>query len=94
LVAGDDANAAKARASAARERARARRTWPVRRFSLGGEPPDDLRATTTAEERLAMMWPLALEAWALAGRDVPDYERSNAPVRCVAMERLGPARRD
>src|SRR5262249_55255881 len=91
LAAGDDAKAAKARASAARERARARGTWPVRRFSLGGQPRDDLRATTTAEERVALMWPLALEAWAVAGRDLPDYERWNAPVRCVPLERLGPA---
>jgi hypothetical protein len=28
-----------------------------------------------------MVWPLTLEAWALAGRDVPTYERSEAPIR-------------
>ncbi len=27
-----------------------------------------------------MMWPLALEAWALSGREVPTYSRSNTPV--------------
>jgi hypothetical protein len=53
---------------------------------LGAEPSDDLSGTTTAEERLAMMWPLALEAWALSGRPIPDYERSAAPVRRRLME--------
>jgi len=28
-----------------------------------------------------MMWPLALEAWALMGNGIPDYERRDAPVR-------------
>jgi len=93
VAAGDDV-ATHPDNEAAQERARSRRTWRVRRFALGREPGDDLRATTTAEERLAMMWPLAREAWALAGRDLPDYERANAPIRCVAMERLGRARRD
>jgi hypothetical protein len=52
----------------------------VHRFRLGAEPGDDLSSTTSAQERLAMMWPLALEAWALAGRVVPDYPRSEAAV--------------
>jgi hypothetical protein len=53
--------------------------WPVRVYRLGGEPPADLSASTTAEERLAMMWPLALEAWSLLG-PLPDYERGATPV--------------
>ena len=65
-------------------RAAARRTWPVRKFRLGAEPPDDLSAFTTPEERLAMMWPLALEAWELAGRPLPTYSRGEAPVRRLA----------
>ncbi len=28
-----------------------------------------------------MMWPLALEAWALTGNGMPDYERRDASVR-------------
>ena len=28
-----------------------------------------------------MMWPLAIEAWSLTGRPMPDYERRNTPVR-------------
>lgn len=62
-------------------RAAARKSWPVRKHRLGDEPSDDLSATTTAEQRLEMMWPLALEAWSLSGRPLPDYARSAAPVR-------------
>jgi hypothetical protein len=71
---------------ARRRRAAARRSWPVRRYALGSEPSDDLSASTTAEERLAMVWPLTLEAWSLAGLPIPDYDRRNAPVRVVRRE--------
>ncbi len=58
-----------------------RGSWPVRRFRLGEQPGDDLRASTTAEARLAMMWPLALDAWAASGRAFPDDRRDETPVR-------------
>ena len=57
-----------------------RRSWPVHVHRLGAEPGDDLSATTTAEERLAMMWPLAVEAFALSGCPLPGYRRTEAPV--------------
>lgn len=61
-------------------------SWPVRVFRLGAEPPDDLSATSTPEQRLAMMWPLALEAFALTRQPLPEYRRAEAPV---ALRRLG-----
>ena len=62
--------------------ARARRAkWAVRRFRLGEEPGDDLSDSTTVEERLDMMWPLAVEAWTLSGRPLPTYTRANMPGR-------------
>jgi hypothetical protein len=61
-------------------RAHGRGSWPVRVHRLGEEPGEDLSGRTTAAERLAMMWPLALDAWALAGRAVPTYARAAAPV--------------
>ena len=68
----------------AREARRASRAqWPVRKFRLAEEPGPDLSATTTASERLAMMWPLARDAWTLAGRAIPDYPRDRMPVRVV-----------
>jgi hypothetical protein len=66
--------------------AAARRSWPVRLFRLGEEPSEDLSASTNPEQRLAMMWPLAREAFSLAGRPDPLYERSDSPV---ALRRLG-----
>jgi hypothetical protein len=64
----------------ARPPSRDRSAWPIRAYRLGSEPGDDLSASTTPEERLAMMWPLALEAWELAGRSLPAYPRAEAPV--------------
>jgi len=62
-------------------RAVARQRWPVRKTSLGDARGADLSATTTAEERLAMMWPLALDSWSFTGQPIPQYQRAHAPVR-------------
>jgi DMSO/TMAO reductase YedYZ molybdopterin-dependent catalytic subunit len=56
----------------------------VRVFRLGEEPGDNLDRSTTPEERLAMMWPLTLAAWALTGKKIPDYDRRTMPVRHFA----------
>lgn len=69
-----------------------RADWPVRVYRLGAEPGDDLSAFTSAEERLAMMWPLALEAWDLSGRAVPRYPRGEAPVSLRPARPGGTAR--
>ena len=53
----------------------------MRKLRLGDEPGEDLSGSTTAEERLAMMWPLAVEAWSLTGEPMPEYEREDTPVR-------------
>ena len=58
-----------------------RRAWPIRKYRLGEEPSDDLSDSTTPAQRLEMMWPLALEAWSLTGKPLPDYARDEAPVR-------------
>jgi hypothetical protein len=47
---------------------------------MGEEPSEDLSATTTAAERLGMMWRLARDAWAVAGRPIPDYPRERTPI--------------
>jgi len=60
-------------------RRRARSQWPISRHTLDTLPSDDLSATTTAAQRIAMMWPLAVEAWRVAGRSIPEYRRSEAP---------------
>ena len=71
------------------ERRRQRRSWPIRRYPLGEEPPDDLLDVTTASERFAMVWQLTVRAWRLAGRDIPTYERSEAPGRLIKADDLG-----
>lgn len=75
----------------AEERAERRRQhasrWPVRRFELGQEPLRDALDRSTVDERIAMMWPLAKEAWAVAGRPIATYERANMPGTLVRAAR-------
>jgi hypothetical protein len=49
-----------------------------------------LSETTTLEERLSMMWPLAVEAWTLSGRALPVYDRSCLPGRLFRSGELPP----
>ena len=77
----------KARDGSADAGRRARAAWPVRVFALGDEPSDDLSGRTTAEERLAMMWPLAVDAWTASGRPLPEYPRHLMPVRVIRNKR-------
>lgn len=58
----------------------ARSKWPVRVYRLGAEPGDDLSGTTSVEARVAMIWPLTMEAWELAGLSLPQYSRHETPV--------------
>jgi hypothetical protein len=60
---------------------RARRAdWPVRVVPLGADSPDAL--DTTPEQRIEMMWELAVQAYGVAGIPIPDYDRANTPS-CV-----------
>jgi len=72
---------------ARRQRAAARGSWPLRSYRLGSEPGDDLTAATTAEQRLAMMWELALQAWHLSGRELPTYARHEIPGKLIRPPR-------
>ncbi len=60
----------------------------ARVFPLGQEPAEDLLRHTTAAERVDMVWHLTVEAWSLAGLELPDYGR--AQIRARAFRR-GPA---
>jgi hypothetical protein len=66
---------------AAERRARRRRNWPVVLTGLHDQPGADLSSSTTLEERLAMMRPLALAAWKVAGLPLSRYSRKRTPVR-------------
>jgi hypothetical protein len=67
----------------AEARRRARASWPIRAVKLGREELVDPRDRSTVDERVALVWQLTLEQWALAGREFPDYRRSDAPGRVV-----------
>ena len=77
---------ADAEARAERRRQRASQ-WPVRRFELGQEPLRDPTDQSTVDERLAMMWPLAKEAWSVAGKPIAAYERKDMPGTLTRRER-------
>ena len=66
--------------SDAEGRRQARAKWPVAVRRLD-ENRDDISDVTTASQRIAMMWPLAVEAWRVAGRPIPDYDRAHTPCR-------------
>ena len=59
----------------------ARAAWRIRKFALGEEPDEELPASTTDEERMAIAWNLSVETWRLAGRPLPDYDRAHIPAR-------------
>jgi len=56
---------------------------PVRIYRLGEEPGDDLSATTTTAERLAMVAELSTRMWRLTGLPFPSYPRSEIPVHVI-----------
>ena len=74
--------------AAAEKRRAARDSWPVKAFRLGDEPGDDLSKRTTPEERIAMMWRLAIDAWTSAGRPLPAYTRDRMPGRVIRTPHL------
>lgn len=67
-------------AEQARERrAAARSEWPIRRLTLAQEGQESGVASLTGDERLAMMWTLAVDAWTSSGKPWPDYLRGDSP---------------
>lgn len=68
------------------ERARARASWPVERKRLD-DPASDLLLDVPPAERVAMVWALTLDAWAMRGEPIPDYRRDQAPGRVVRPTR-------
>ena len=46
----------------------------VRKSTLAEQGKEDDLRNTTIEERLGMMWQLAVDAWAMKGEDVAEQE--------------------
>lgn len=78
----DDADDPETDAERAARRA-ARASWPGRKFRLGEEPDENLEATTTMDERLAMMWPLSKMAYEMAGIPTDPPPRDQLPGRVI-----------
>ncbi len=58
-----------------------RSPWPVRLLAQGEASGDDLSASTTAEERIAMVWELSRRMWLLTGRPWPRTSREALPIQ-------------
>jgi len=55
---------------------------PVVRVALAQEDSPDV-ASLDPSTRIAMVWPITLDAWATSGRPIPDYDRAHAPGRLL-----------
>jgi len=65
------------------ERARRRAAWPSALSTLEDQADAAIVRHGTAEERIAMVWRVTLDAWAISGRPLPRYTRAQMPVRIV-----------
>jgi hypothetical protein len=63
-----------------------RSDWPVRKSTLAEQGFEDDLAHLTMGERMALMWPLTVQAWALAGEPVVEQEFQRHVIR---VERRG-----
>lgn len=66
-------------------RRRQRAGWQIRRVSLEDERAPDVSALSP-NERVAMVWRLTLDAWAISNRPMPTYSREEAPGRVLRRD--------
>jgi hypothetical protein len=67
----------------ARARAARRAGWPGSKSRLGDADDAVSTKATTPSERVAMVWSLTLDAWAMSGKPLPTYTRAEIPGRVV-----------
>ncbi|MGQ0643729.1 MAG: hypothetical protein ACT4P6_23520 [Gemmatimonadaceae bacterium] len=60
-----------------------RRNIPVRKLWLGDEDELSDYYDKTPSERLAMIWPITVAAWAMAGHDISELRLSRSAVRII-----------
>ena len=58
-----------------------RKNYPTRIVRKGEPEQDTYLSQTTAQERLLMMWPLTVQAWAFKGEDIRESRLSRHVVR-------------
>jgi hypothetical protein len=64
------------------QRAAARARWPLVKVRLDQEAAPSV-SDASPEQRVAMVWALTLDAWAIRGEPIPDYPRALAPGRIL-----------
>lgn len=64
-------------------RARARAQWPGELTTLDHQSDAALVLHGTPGERVAMVWRITLDAWAMSGRPMPEYDRAHMPGRLI-----------
>ena len=74
--------------SAAHKRKEARKNWPVNAVPSKSDSEITLAKTTSSAERLAMMWQISQDAWALTGKGFPEYQRHNMPGKLITSDEL------
>ena len=60
-----------------------RRDYPVRFLHKGQDEGDPYLKQTTSAERLLMMWPLTIQAWAFKGEDIGESRLARHVVRVI-----------
>ncbi len=66
-----------------KQRAALRANWPGRKLTLAEEGSTDDLSSLTVSERIALVWRLTQDAWAFAGKPIPDYTRAETPIRVI-----------
>jgi len=64
-----------------------RRDYPVRVVRNGDDDDDPFLKKTTVQERLLMMWPLTVQAWAFMGKDIRESRLSRHVVSVLRRGR-------
>jgi hypothetical protein len=59
----------------------------VRKSTLADQGNEDDLRNTTIEDRWNMMWPLAIDAWAMKGEDVAEQEFQRHVERVIRRGR-------
>lgn len=57
--------------------------WQIRKTTLADQGSENDLADKTADERVGMMWQLALDAWAMKGEPVVEQRLQRDVVRII-----------
>ena len=64
-----------------------RKDYPILIVKKGEKDVDDFLKNTTPTERLEMMWPLTVQAWAFKGEDISEQRLQRHVGRLIKRKR-------